>query len=94
MSDTCANCNGLIMKPGVSYSYAGPVCHCPVRPMWQMPRREPDPALAALLKSVEPALREIEKIAVHELQYGGDKLTPVAFENIRDLARAGLGKLK
>lgn len=38
VSDSCLICGGLIMKPGVSYGYAGPVCHCIVPPRIQVPR--------------------------------------------------------
>jgi hypothetical protein len=42
---SCLNCGGLIMKPGVAYGYAGPVCHCPIHPsrMYQNPSDNPLP---------------------------------------------------
>lgn len=26
--DSCLTCGGLIMEPGISYGYAGKICHC------------------------------------------------------------------
>lgn len=36
-STSCATCGGLIMEPGKTYGYAGPVCHCYVPPRIQVP---------------------------------------------------------
>lgn len=39
-SDSCLTCGGLIMKPGISYGYSGPICHCHVPPKIQRPASE------------------------------------------------------
>lgn len=76
MSDTCLNCGGLIMKPGVGYGYAGPVCHCPIDPRSVYQR----PSGIKSLQTQSLAGLEKYKRDLH-LQELEDKLTKLTEDN-------------
>lgn len=71
-SESCLNCGGLIMEPGISYGYAGKVCLCPVKPRWQrrlsdVQETKPGDFIAAELRAkLDAQAAELEKLQFYK----------------------------
>ncbi len=70
-SDSCLACGGLVLVPGITYGYAGKVCHCAETPRIRRRASERDNESAgqppcscaakdARIKELEDAIGEIE----------------------------------
>lgn len=51
--NSCMTCGRLIMEPGITYGYAGPVCQCIVEPKIQRPMNNQNVTQLKPLMSLE-----------------------------------------
>lgn len=81
--DTCKQCGGLLIPPGISYNYSGPVCLCSRRILvTPMPQAEID---EALVLAMEADKRELERLRAVVSAYPANLTRlEIEIESLRD----------